>query len=84
MDLEDLDDVDFGGETCYRIVVQGELGAEWSARLGGLAIENRQRTDRPSVTTLAGTVRDQAQLRGILDTLYGLHLSLLRLELIAP
>lgn len=84
MDLEDFDDVDFEGETRYEIVAQSKLGAEWSVRLGGRTIETRPRTGRAPVTTLVGTVRDQARLRGILDALYGLHLSLLGLELISP
>jgi len=36
-------------------------------------------TDRPR-TILRGQVRDQAELRGVLDALYGLHLAVIKVE----
>jgi hypothetical protein len=36
-------------------------------------------TDRPR-TILRGQVRDQAELRGVLDALYGLHLAVIAVE----
>jgi hypothetical protein len=36
-------------------------------------------TDRPR-TILRGQVRDQAELRGVLDALYGLHLAVINVE----
>jgi hypothetical protein len=31
-------------------------------------------------TSLVGPIRDQAQLNGVLDTLYNLHLTILKVE----
>lgn len=66
----------------YRIVVQGTIRDDWSDRLAGLNITNSTAGDVPK-TTLVGTIRDQAQLSGILNTLYDLHLSILLVENIA-
>jgi hypothetical protein len=73
-------DIDFGGPAAYRIVVKGELGPEWSDRLGGLAIQTTQQTGESPHTALVGCIRDQAELNGVLETLYSLHLPILRVE----
>jgi len=64
----------------YRIRVHGFLDKSWSERLGGLRISTSSLNDQGTVTTLVGQVRDQAELAGILDTIYELHLSLLSVE----
>jgi hypothetical protein len=64
----------------YRIEVVGFLEESWSDRLGGMRIKTRQRTDQSTVTTLTGRVRDQAELTGVLNSLYELHLPILSVE----
>ena len=73
-------EIEFGGPATYCIVVKGELGQEWSDRLAGLAITSTQREGGSPHTALVGPVRDQAELNGILETLYSLHLPILRVE----
>jgi len=64
----------------YRIRVQGELDESWSERLGGMTITLEQIEDHMPVTTLKGTLMDQAALSGILNTLYDLRMSVLSEE----
>ena len=64
----------------YHIRVQGYLDESWSERLAGLAITSGKRVDQKPVTALFGQVRDQAELAGVLNTLYELHLTLLSVE----
>jgi len=64
----------------YRIRVRGFLDESWSERLAGLRITTDSRRDKSSVTALVGQVRDQAELAGVLNTLYELHLTLLSVE----
>ena len=64
----------------YRIRVQGFLDESWSERLGGLRITTSSRGDQKPVTALVGRVRDQAELTGVLNTLYRRHLTLLSVE----
>jgi hypothetical protein len=65
----------------YRIRVLGYLDKRFSERLGGLRIKacNQKDQDGP-VTELVGKVRDQAELAGLLNTLYELHMTLLSVE----
>jgi hypothetical protein len=64
----------------YRIRVQGFLDESWSERLGGLRITTSTRGDQKTVSTLIGQVRDQAELAGVLNSLYQRHLTLLSVE----
>lgn len=61
----------------YRIEVQGEVGPNWSDRLGGMRVLPSTLVEGSKVTVLEGRVSDQAELSGILNTLYALHLPLL-------
>jgi len=69
--------VDFGGAATYRILVQGHVGDEWSARVSGLRLSTATAEDGSSRTELFGRLSDQAALQGVLATLYGLHVSIL-------
>jgi hypothetical protein len=73
-------EIEFGGPAIYRIVVQGFLRSDWSDRLAGMAITTVRPTGGSPKTTLAGKLRDQAELSGVLDTLYSLHLPILKVE----
>jgi hypothetical protein len=75
-------DIEFGGPAVYRIVVRGQLDGGWSDRLAGMEITTTSRWDKPSLTTLVGRIRDQAELSGVLDTLHGLHLPIVKIETI--
>jgi len=67
----------------YRIEVEGSLDESWSDRLGGMRIKTRQRADQTAVTTLTGRMRDQAELTGVLNSLYNqLHMAILKVEVL--
>ena len=66
----------------YRIEVEGHLAESKSDRLAGMRIATRERIDQTSVTTLVGRLRDQAELSGVLNSLYDLHLSILKVEVV--
>lgn len=61
----------------YRIEVQGRLDAAYAGWLGDTAITVSEGEN--VVTTVIARVADQAQLHGILQTLYTLGLPLLSL-----
>ena len=77
---EDLEDIEFGGPGTYRIVVQGALSEEWSDRLAGLSITVVPRAGSTPRSHLTGGIRDQAELQGVLESLYELHLPILEVE----
>jgi len=65
----------------YRIRVLGALDKSWSGRLGGFSISTGfKQNEEKSVTELVGQVRDQAELSGVLETLYNLHMTILLVE----
>ena len=73
-------DIDFGGPATYRIIIKGVLDQDWSDRLAGMTITVTDHEGGSPHTALAGRIRDQAELNGILDTLCSLHLPILRVE----
>ena len=70
----------FEGPATYRIVVQGELSEVSRRRFAGMSIESDPADTDRSRTILRGQVRDQAELRGVFDALYGLHLAVIKVE----
>jgi len=60
----------------WQIKVLGELGEQWSNWFDGLAICVEQAGGSP-VTRLTGPIADQAHLRGILNQLWDLNLTLI-------
>jgi hypothetical protein len=72
--------VEFGGPARYRVVVEGTLDAHWADRLGDLKIATTIDRDGVSHTSLSGLFADQAALNGLIETLYGLHLPIIRIE----
>jgi hypothetical protein len=64
----------------YRIVVQGRLDDSWSDRLAGMTISTSNLENDKPTTLLIGHLRDQAQLSGVLNSLYELHLPILLVE----
>lgn len=65
----------------YRLVVSGQLGANWRGRLGDMQITVHE-SSGGTTTVLEGLIRDRAELTGILNTLSDLHLTLLRVEVV--
>jgi hypothetical protein len=64
----------------YSIQVEGFVDASRSEMLAGMRITNHMRENRRHVSELIGTLRDQAALAGVLNTLYEMHLTLLSVQ----
>jgi hypothetical protein len=63
--------------TVYRIKVRGRLAARWSDWLGGMTIALQTADDGASEAVLTGPVADQSALRGILNGLWDLNLTVI-------
>lgn len=61
----------------YQIEVQGALDASWVEWFDSMTILVERRGNGSFITTLSGSVADQAALRGILSRLWDLNLALL-------
>jgi hypothetical protein len=80
MDSYNGKDFKLWAEATYRIKVQGYLDESRSDFLSGMTITTASQGDQGVVTTLVGRLRDQAELSGVLNTLYELHLPILSVE----
>jgi hypothetical protein len=65
-----------GNSRVYEIKVEGRLDESWPDWFGRLAITSEGSNDGEPTTTLRGSVVDQTELRGILDSLWNLNLVL--------
>lgn len=63
----------------YHITVQGALDVAWQEWFSGMDIAIEQDKDGV-VTTLKGVVADQAALRGILNKLWDLNLTIISVK----
>jgi hypothetical protein len=61
----------------YQIKLQGRLDDKWSEWLSSVAVTHERRGDGSHITVLTSIVPDQAALRGILDRIWDLNLTLL-------
>jgi hypothetical protein len=64
----------------YCIRVAGYLDKNWSDRLGGLKINSSNQEGKSAVSTISGSIIDQAALFGVLNALYDMRLPLLSVE----
>jgi hypothetical protein len=64
----------------YQIRIQGHLDESWSERMSGVTIRTQRSSDGSPMTILTGAFQDQAELAGVLNTLYDLGLPLLSVE----
>ena len=75
-------DLKFSLPARYRICVKGFLDESWSRRFSGMRINNQVPGRISPVTALVGTVRDQTELFGVLNSLYEMHMPLVSIELL--
>jgi hypothetical protein len=66
-----------GQSATYKVSVQGRLDESWSDWFHGVTVIVDSNSDGPTLTTLTGTVADQAALHGLLDQIRDLGLPLL-------
>jgi hypothetical protein len=66
----------------YRIEVEGHLDELRSDHLAGMRITASKKSDQKTVTTLIGRLRDQAELSGVLNSLYEMHMPILKVEVV--
>lgn len=62
--------------TTYIIIIQGHLKDKWTNWLNGMVVRIENREDPAIQTAITVCVPNQAALRGILNKLWGLNLTL--------
>lgn len=67
----------------YQIEVRGKLDDRWAEWFSGMTISSAHGPDG-ATSTLTGTIVDQSELRGILQRIWDLNLTLISLRLVRP
>lgn len=67
--------------TTYTIIIQGHLKGKWADWLNGMVVHIEIREDPAIHTTIVVCVPDQSALRGILNKLWDLNLTLIAVNL---
>ena len=68
----------------YQIKVQGQIDPSWSEWFSGIEVSTDAGGEDKFVTSLTGPVEDQAALRGILNRLWDLNLTILSVIQLEP
>ncbi len=82
--MEELErnDWKFGQPAVYQISVLGILDKSWSSRMSNMQISLEKNLGSKNEYHLIGKLKDQAELNGILNTLYDLHLTILSIKIL--
>ena len=75
-----MNEAHFSDSGYYQIMVQGHLSSKWSGRLGDMEMFLSPQESTGKRTILQGHIADQAELAGILNSLYELHHPLLSVQ----
>jgi len=78
---EDAGAQECGGTDYYLIKVKGKLEKSWSGWLDNMRVTAELADDGTPITALTGSVVDQAALRGILNRLWDLNLTVISVAL---
>lgn len=73
-------EIKFNEPAYYKISVQGKLTDSITNILGKMKLTSEDEHDGIIITTLEGTIRDQAELSGIIDTLYSWRYPIIKIE----
>ena len=71
-------------DTQYQIIVSGELDQSWSDWFGGMKILNGSNEAGDVITILSGSFYDQSELRGTLNKIMDLNLTLIAVNVQKP
>ena len=63
--------------TTYTIKIEGHLKETWADWLNGMVVSIEKLNEETKITTITAQIPDQAALRGVLNKLWDLNLTLL-------
>jgi hypothetical protein len=66
----------------YQIKVAGTFDKSWSKKLANMQVSLEDGSIEKKIYNLIGKLKDQAELNGILNTLYELHLTIISINLL--
>jgi hypothetical protein len=82
MDIKSIAELKFSGPAKYRLIIKGYVPQGRQDLFGSLKITEDSGTDFKTI--MEGEFLDQAQLAGVINTLYSLRLPLVEVQYIEP
>ena len=73
-------EIKFNEPAYYKITVQGKLTDTITNILGNMKISTEKESGGTTITVLKGKIKDQAELSGIIDTLYSWRYPIIKVE----
>lgn len=84
MDTRSIAELKFSGPAKYRLIIKGCIPEEKHELFGSMSVNLEQAEKSDCSTILEGELLDQAQLSGLLNTIYSLRLPLVEVQYIKP
>jgi len=72
--------IHFDQPAIYQIRVAGVLDKSWSNKLASMKVSLEEGSGGKKIYALIGKLQDQAELNGILNSLYDLHLTIISID----
>lgn len=70
----------FKGPAIYCIKIKGVIDQHYAGHFGDLIISTDKKEDEQTTSKLTGNIKDQAELMGVLNGLYNLHLPIVSIQ----
>lgn len=82
MDIHDpnLAKLKYSKPASYRIKIKGKIDKNLEYKLGSMSVVDVD--EEKNITSLVGMMKDQAELAGVLNTLYELHYPILSVKVL--
>jgi len=64
----------------YRITIKGVIDQRYAGYFGDMTTSVDKKEEGPTTSKLTGKIKDQAQLMGVLNALYNLHLPIVSIQ----
>jgi wyosine [tRNA(Phe)-imidazoG37] synthetase (radical SAM superfamily) len=74
---------DFKSAAIYKILVKGKIDDSWSDSFSGMQITVKRSKRDVITSTLVGEIADQTALTSILNNLYEMHLTVIKVTMLS-
>jgi len=71
---------EFKGPAIYCIKIRGVIDQHYAGYFGDMIIGTEKKEEGQTTSKLTGSIKDQAQLLGVLNALYNLHLPIVSIQ----
>ena len=74
------DITEFKGPAIYCIKIRGVIDQRYAGHFGDMIISTEKKDEGQTTSKLTGKIKDQADLMGVLNALYNLHLPIVSIQ----